>query len=370
MSTSSFRSTLRYLATWLLIWTASVGAAELVFRLRGEQPSEDMGGLYEQFGMGFKLRPFVDTGATWSTGAFTVHTDALGLRCDLGRRMATKQHDRVDWLFLGDSQGFGNGVSYEDTIVGTVAAHAAESGQVVRNACIGGQKPRNQIELGTLLRERDGLRVLNYVYLFTPVATASCGSFTSATVGADGRLYGPRTTPALIARTWIKTHSVVFGRVRDAVRSKGFNVQPDEELPAVFGPFRTGEIEEASTRLCVEDVQRLKAFASEGNAELQLVYLPLTLEMSFEGIQSGAEAKGIEVDVNAPFRVLSAAAEQNGVPLHDLRPVLRALHATGQPLSLFPDFHYTPAVSRASGRSIWEHLMSFRRHPLDVETKP
>ena len=150
--------------------------------------------MYEQFGTGFKLRPFVDTGATWSTGAFSVHTDALGLRCDLARRMGTKQYDKVDWLFLGDSQGFGNGVSYEDTIVGTVAAHAAESGQVVRNACIGGQKPLNQLELATLLRERDGLRVLNYVYLFTPVAVASCGSFTTATVGPDGRLYGQATT--------------------------------------------------------------------------------------------------------------------------------------------------------------------------------
>ena len=78
----------------------------------------------------------------------------------------------------------------------------------------------------------------------------------------------------------------------------------------------------------------------------------------------------MEVDVNAPFRVFSAAAEETGVPLHDLRPVLRALHATGQPLSLFPDFHYTPAVSRASGRSIWEHLMSSARQSVDAETKP
>ena len=128
MSISSVRSALKYFATWLLIWTASAGAAELVLRVRGEQPSEDLGGLYEQFGTGYKLRPYVDTGATWSTGAFSVHTDALGLRCDLARRMGTRPYDKVDWLFLGDSQGFGNGVSCEETIVGTVAVRAAESG--------------------------------------------------------------------------------------------------------------------------------------------------------------------------------------------------------------------------------------------------
>ena len=368
MSISSVRSALKYLATWLLIWTASAGAAELVLRLHGEQPSEDLGGLYEQFGTGYKLRPSVDTGATWSTGAFSVHTDALGLRCDLARRMGTRQYDKVDWLFLGDSQGFGNGVSYEDTIVGTVAVRAAESGQVVRNACIGGQKPLNQLELATLLRQRDGLRVSNYVYLFTPVAVATCGSFTTATVGPDGRLYGQATTRGDIARTWIKTHSAAYGRVRDAIRSTGFGVQPDEETPFVFGLYRTGETEEGSNRLCAEVLQRLKTFASKGNASVQLVYMPLTLEMNFDAIQSGANKRGMAVDVNAPFRVLSAAAKETGLPLHDLRPVLRALHATGQPLSLFPDFHYTPAVSRASGLSIWEHLMSSVKKSVDAET--
>jgi hypothetical protein len=240
----------------------------------------------------------------------------------------------------------------------------------VRNASIGGQKPLNQLELARLLREQDGLRVSNYVYLFTPVAIATCGSFTKVTVGTDGRLYGQETTPMTIARTWVKTHSVVFGRVRDAVRSRGIAVQPDEETPFVFGLYRTGETEDGNKRLCAEALDRLKTFASQGNASVQLVYVPLTLETNFDAIQSGAKQRGMAVDVNAPFRVLSAAAEEAGLPVHDLRPVLRALHATGQPLSLFPDFHYTPTVSRASGQSIWDLFMSPARESSNAETKP
>jgi hypothetical protein len=207
------------------------------------------------------------------------------------------------------------------------------------------------------------------VYLFTPVAVATCGSFTTATVGPDGRLYGQATTRATIARTWIKTHSAAYGRVRDAIRSTGFGVQPDEETPFVFGLYRTGEAEQGNIHLCAQVLQRLKTFASQGNASVQLVYMPLTLEMDFDAIQNGASQRGMAVDVNTPFRVLSAAAEKIDLPLHDLRPVLRTLHATGQPLSLFPDFHYTPAVSRASGLSIWEYLISSDKKSVDAETR-
>lgn len=365
MSTSSVRFVLKYLATWVAIWTVSLGAAEGVFRLGGELPSEDMGGLYEPFGDGnYKLRAFADTGARWSTGAFTVHTDSLGLRCDAARQMGTKSNDQIDWLFGGDSQGFGNGVNFEDTIVGTVASRAAALGQVVRNASVGGQMPLNQLELAMLLRERDGLRVANYVYLFTPVALASCAAFNSVTVGSDGRLYGEATTPMTTVRAWIKTHSVAYNRVRDAVRAAGIGVQPDQETPFVFALYQTAEAEERNMQQCVDVLQRMKRFAKDGGASLQVVYLPLTLEMNFGAIQSGAQERGLAVDINAPFRVLSAAAKAADVRVHDLRPILRDLHSTGQPLSLFPDFHYTPAVSKAVGAAIWQRVIAPQQSAL------
>ena len=66
-------------------------------------------GWYEQFGEGYRHRPSVDTGADWSTGHFSVHTDDIGLRCDAARRMGSKPGDTIDVLFMGDSYGFGNG---------------------------------------------------------------------------------------------------------------------------------------------------------------------------------------------------------------------------------------------------------------------
>src|SRR5688572_7033875 len=84
---------------------------------------------------------------------------------------------------------------------------------------------------------------------------------------------------------------------QDAFRSTGFGVQPDEETPFVFGLYRTDETEERNNRPCAEVLQRLKTFAAKGNASVQLVYLPLTLEMNFDAIQSGAHKRGMAVDV-------------------------------------------------------------------------
>src|SRR5262249_55738265 len=148
--------------------------------------------------------------------------------------------DAVDVLFMGDSQGFGNGVNYEDTIAGTFARLAAGSGYVVRNACVGGQAPLNQLELAKMLTRDDHVRVSTYIYLFTPVAVASCKGFTPVTVGQDGRLYDDHTDSLALFRTWLKTHLAVYSRVRDAVRASGIGVSADADIPFVVQVYNPG----------------------------------------------------------------------------------------------------------------------------------
>src|SRR5438270_7972867 len=103
----------------LAVAVGSIPVAELGFRLMGDRPGADLSGLYIPFGDGsYKLGPSVDTDAFWSAGRFSVHTDELGLRCDGARQCATRPHEKLNTLFVGDSQGFGHGVDYEDTIPG------------------------------------------------------------------------------------------------------------------------------------------------------------------------------------------------------------------------------------------------------------
>ncbi len=349
---------LKYSTTFALIWILAFCGAEGVFRLLGDTPSADLDGLYMQFGDAYKQRPSVDTGAQWSTGYFSVHTDELGLRCDGARQMKTSPGDHVDVLFMGDSQGFGNGVNFEDTIPGTVASLARAQNYVVRNACVSGHHPPNQLALAQWLRDDEKLRVSTYVYLFTPVAIASCNSPVAARVGDDGQLYGETVDSMVQSRRWVKTHSVAYSRIRDAVRSEGIGVQPDEETPFVFRLYSSNPPEPLNGNKCGEFLQRFKQFAALDGATVQAVYVPLTLETNFDTIRQGAERHGLAVDSETPFRILSEAAKQANIPVHDLRPVLQSMYLKGQPLSLLPDFHYTGAVSKASGENIWQRIYS------------
>ena len=67
----------------LSVWAASAVVADVAFRLFGDSPSSDLGGMFAQFEDGsYKLAPSVNTDASSSAGHFSVHTDGLGLRCD------------------------------------------------------------------------------------------------------------------------------------------------------------------------------------------------------------------------------------------------------------------------------------------------
>ncbi|MEK7390974.1 MAG: exodeoxyribonuclease V subunit alpha, partial [Fibrobacterota bacterium] len=78
-------------------------------------------------------------------------TDPLGLRCGMDGRPAIAAGYQIDTLVLGDSQAFGLGVDYEQSIVGVAAVLAAEEGRVVGNAAVGGHYLRNQVELARRL---------------------------------------------------------------------------------------------------------------------------------------------------------------------------------------------------------------------------
>jgi hypothetical protein len=358
---------LRYAGAFVAIWTVAAAAAEGTFRWLGDRPSADLAGLYAAFGNGnYRLRPSVDTSATWSTGRFTVHTDELGLRCDLNRKMATRPGDQVDVLFLGDSQGFGNGVNYEDTIAGTFARLAAEDKYVVRNACVGGQAPMNQLALAQRLTQDNNVHVATYIYLFTPAGVGNCNGFTRVAVGADGRLYDGIASSTALMRIWVRTHLAIYSRFRDAVRASGIGVTADAETPFVVQVYDTAA-EDTNAGACVEFLSNFKRFAAQHGATVQAVYVPLTIEMGFDPVRRVGERRGVVVDSGVPFRTLSSAAKKVDIPLYDLRPVLRDFHSRGEALSLLPDFHYTAPVSRAAGTKVWEEFRK-RVHAGRIES--
>jgi len=342
----------------ILALTALVSAwiAEGVFRYLGDSASIDLGGLYTPFGnRSYKVAPNVDTEAKWSAGEFSVHADSLGLRCDAARKYGTKSGQPVDVIFMGDSQGFGNGVNYEDTIAGAVAIKASARGERVVNCAVGGHSMRNQEELVSWLRKQEVKAREAYVVLLTPVLSLYAATYTHAEVGPDGRLYGKKYKTLGRMIVWFKTHAVIYARLRDALHNSGL-VPPAQDLPQVIQMYCAGApTDEARTNL-VAVLTKIQAAAKEDGAKLLLAYVPLSSELDFDTLTKAADPMGIELNRDRPLKVCETVAAQLNASLCNLRPVLAGLHDKGERLSLRGDPHYAPATSVACADALWPQL--------------
>lgn len=353
-------------AVLLLAWLVSIAAAEGVFRWLGDRPSDDLEGLFAPFGNGsYKLGSWVDTEAAWAAGRFSVHTDGLGLRCDAACRLAAKPDTRIDVLFLGDSQGFGHGVSYEESVAGTAAEVALRAGFRCANASVGGHGLMNQFELAQWLRDTQRIAVAHYVLLLTPLMIQDADNYNRATVGPDGRLYDRPPSPLVRLRLWLKTHSVVYGRIRNAALNAGLGGKLHDDASGVFELYGAGGSDEMVQRKLGGFLQRFEAFAARNAADVQLVYVPLTVEADSEALRRAAARRGLTIDCERPLRICTSAAARFGLRVHNLRPVLTQLHSGGDPLHLKGDFHYDRALSRECGLSIWNYLQPFVQSTAD-----
>jgi hypothetical protein len=356
MSISSARAFPGYLLAFVLAGVVSVFAAEAAFRTLGDEPSVDLKGLFVQFGdKGYKLRPRVETSADHASGRFSVITDDLGLRCDDARRLATKPGDTIDVLFVGDSQGFGNGVSFEDTIAGAFATPARQNGYRVANASVGGHTLRQQLELVQWLCEEEGVKVSNLIILASPLMRG-CQGYTHAIVGNDGRLYDEVKSPLQLALIYAKTHAVVYSRVRNAIRNSGIGAVPSGDSAVLFRVFNSKTDEQAAEASSLECVKRFQDFAEKQGAHLFLVYVPFAVEVDFDRVKQAAAKRDLKLDPDRPLRICSSIAMKLGLKVHNLRPVLQRFHEENRPLHLKGDYHYDKNVSRACGLSVWAAL--------------
>lgn len=155
--------------TVLLVWILSIPCAEIVFRLLGERTTTDLAGLYQPFGRGrgYKLRPNIRADADTLLGRFSVLTNEFGLRCGKADLQSGTAGRQIDILVLGDSQAYGEGLSYENTLAGQLTELASKQALVVNNAAVGGHYLENQFELLQWL-DQHGVRPRRVVALLTP----------------------------------------------------------------------------------------------------------------------------------------------------------------------------------------------------------
>jgi hypothetical protein len=346
MSTSERRW--RLILAGVLVWVVSAGVAELAFRGLGEKPTSELAGLYESFGDGnYKHRAWVRADANWVTGRFTVQTDGFGLRCSRTDADKRRQNASVDLLLLGDSQGYGMGLGFEESLAGRLAQRGRSRSLTVSNASVGGHYLDNQFELARWLYGR-GLRSRNIIVLLTPAMLYSAGRLNRVRVGGDGRLYEGPPSLRQSATLWLKTHTVVYGMVRNTFRE----LLPRDTPQAVKLYERSLE-DELRTRLASR-LAEFRDWAREYQSGVLVVYTPLALEMEFGPVREAALARGVVVDRELPARVAGSASAACGIPFHDLRPALAGEKAASRPLSLFRDPHYNARTSDACAERLWQ----------------
>lgn len=349
----------RATVTFAVAWIFCALGAEAVFRLFGDRPSEDLQGLYAPFLAGsYRLAEDRRTHANWASGSFSVQTDDIGLRCDASRAYSIKSHQRLDILFLGDSQGFGHGVDFEESLAGATAILAEGKGVRVANASVGGHAARNQLAVAQWLYDEHGISASTYVLLATPLMIFNSDSLAQSAVGPDGRLYQSPQSTAARARNWLKTHLVIYSRSRDAIRNSGFGTAPAYEADQVFRLYGAETSEAAISDRFVSLLSDIHKFTSSRGARFVVVYVPLTIETDFSSISRAAEARGFSLDPNLPARICTKGAGALGISVHDLRPILQQLKSRGDPLRLTGDFHYNRALSKACADDIWRFLQA------------
>jgi hypothetical protein len=209
------------------------------------------------------------------------------------------------------------------------------------------------------------LKVAHYVLLVTPAMSNSGEHPNRAHIGADGRLYGASPNLAVVFRLWVKTHLVIYARIRDALRNSGIGTEPARDVPFVFRFYESGASEQKLRQSFASYVSRFRRFAEQDGAKVHIVYVPLTLEMEFEPIQKSAALRGLAIDRDVPLRVCSEVAKEHDVMFYSLKRVLETLHQEKKPLNLRGDFHYDRDLSVDCGKSIWTTLK-----PIILTSKP
>jgi hypothetical protein len=336
------------------VWIASFPAAEAVFRLLGERTTTNLANLYQPFGAGgYRLRAGAAETADTIQGRYSVVTNDLGLRCGTATPRTSPGPRRVDIVALGDSQAFGNGLPFEDSLVGQLAARAEASGLHLENAAVGGHYLANQFELLRWL-DTQGIRPRRILLFLSPYLIATAGKYNYASVGSDGRLYARGKKPGITV--WLKQNTVTYGRLRNTI-NRFHPLTTDELVPLAVkiflkqleGPYRDNTL---------AALTELSQWAGERRAELTIVYTPMAVEVAFDAVRKAAQPGGGEVDADVPLRSARAATAALGLDLYDLRAPLAQLSAQRTVLTLPSDPHYGARTSAMCAQSLWDALNS------------
>lgn len=346
---SIFSGFLRLCWIPLLTWAVSIPCAEVAFRLAGTKVAGVVSGINEPFADGsYKMRPNASVYQNWLSGSFTIRTDEFGFRRGEADHPKDSVAGQTDILVLGDSQALGQGLEYEESVVGVFAGLAREERIVVRNAAIGGHFLRNQAEICRWLVKERGVVPRVVLVCLTPRSIANALAYNRVHVHEGGLFGGPPGRIELL-KARLNARSALWVRVRDAVAAVRGTKESNSD--SFLEMYRTGETERRFESELLSAIQSIRDSMLPSNPTLVLCYFPPDIESRVEAIARSTSREGIEAGV--PLRVARSVARNMGIALLDVTPAIEATRAAGESVTLDGDAHYGADCSRRCGAVLW-----------------
>lgn len=332
-------------------------------------------------------------------GSVAVRINSRGYR---GREYPWEQASGFRILGLGDSFAFGFAVEEEETYLARLERALADRHVEVINTGLAGMGPDNEARL--LAADGPGLRpdlVLLGFFVGNDLMDALVGPRRThlrdgAPAFPDGfleRWYRPLRRDGTIEarplgrsyrglglpipfKAFLRKHSHAYrflaGRLgklrlawqgwRRGAPAAEFNpFQPEAFCLRTYPP----EFDEAwtITRAVLGD---MKAWCGAHGARLAIVVIPTEAQVypdRWAEVRRRYNLREEDFDLEKPQHMLADFARDNGIPLIDLLPTLRAARDTGPPLYFRSDIHWTPRGHAVAADEILRQLLIMKLLP-------
>ena len=346
----------------LMIALATVAAcglvAELGLRAAGRLPSNTTEGFFDQHGRSYRLKKNLTKIVKIPSYSFTLYTNGYGFRDEKTGPREIGPDPYV--VFLGDSMTFANGVDYGQSFVGVFAGLAAKDGTGVLNMAVGGHHLQEQRDVFREFVETADRPPAKVVICFSPISIHGFDASFSDVLVKRGYLFPRRGWRLAYLRVLLGDSSSFYCYVRDNVRKIQAGLSNNRLLyaQAHLAYYRRDNALADAATVARFDAE-LAAFDDYlrglGSAPVY-VYLPASPDLKIKDFLAQTGEDPGRYDFEMLYRPLEAHCRARGIPLIDLRSLLKERYDAGDSLNFMLDAHYNPHANEIIGRALYQAL--------------
>ncbi len=226
--------------------------------------------------------PYVDKNVPWPGGDYRIRTNALGFK-DRAAREIPQTSNQYRILVIGDSFAEGQGLSWEDSAVGRIAAKLEPEGIEVLNAgTFHTTVPHYRNKVRHIV-ERKGVAI-NHVVVFLDVSDIP--ESLNFDIAPDGRIVFPNMRETRL-KYFLKTNSIVMRTIavlRDLAREPTKNTTPRLAVDVydsdwTVNPEKLEKIGKPGIETCRKWLDDLRIFLGDRGIGLTLVVYPWATQL-------------------------------------------------------------------------------------------